>query len=483
MSRHAGIPLLSGPPPPRSGPSQSGCRKCGREFSILFNRRRECMHCGYDYCSSCTDYQALLPRRSPTHGYDLTHVCAYCIELLNVTALGRMQLRSLQLAKLRRYIDAYNIPIKNPIDKNDLVDAAIAARTPQGCLSPVNENYYRKHSVPLSSTPGSSPPSSSANRNSSTRAFPSNNANNNTRSNRAFPRPDLDPDRQQRPQEAPYSTYTPRPAPNEQRSRTTSAPLNPGTTRPTGGQPNVPRPTSSAGRQSTPRTDGTAHASSHSQSAPPPPPPPMSTLVTLPRSSLSALSVGTLKQILWEARVRVPPGVVEKEELVERVWALVEEEKRKNDEGDEDVGFDMDEMDSVEEPDREEEAVVEMVDPESEAHPDIAREHGQGFDHHRPTTDRVEHGHVEHGDPETHEEYLWVTDSGLPSPRPSTPQLSTSPPNSGSPSHSASKFKPRPHPKPTSVERSGLCVVCQDEEACIAIVDCGYAILISSFLG
>lgn len=106
MSRPAGIPLLSGPPPPRSGPSQNGCRKCGKEFSILFNRRRECMHCGerrvelyfttllisilkgYDYCSSCTDYQALLPRRSPnTHGYDLAHVCAYCIEMLNGTWL------------------------------------------------------------------------------------------------------------------------------------------------------------------------------------------------------------------------------------------------------------------------------------------------------------------------------------------------------------------------------------------------------------
>jgi hypothetical protein len=54
----------------------------------------------------------------------------------------------------------------------------------------------------------------------------------------------------------------------------------------------------------------------------------MSTLVTLPRSSIAALSIGTLKQILWEARVRVSPTIVEKEELVDRVWALVEEEKR-----------------------------------------------------------------------------------------------------------------------------------------------------------
>ena len=48
------------------------------------------------------------------------------------TALGRAQLRTLPLSKLRRYIDAYNIPAKNPIDKNDLVDAAIAARVSRG---------------------------------------------------------------------------------------------------------------------------------------------------------------------------------------------------------------------------------------------------------------------------------------------------------------------------------------------------------------
>ena len=183
----------------------------------------------------------------------------------------------------------------------------------------------------------------------------------------------------------------------------------------------------------------------------------MSTLVTLPRSSLSALSVGTLKRILWEARVRVPPGVVEKEELVERVWAIIEEEKRKDDEGLEDVGFDMDEaeMESMEEPDREEEVVVEVVDPESEAH-----EHGQGNDHHA-NPDGVEH----------HEEYLYVPamDSGPSSSRPTTPQLSTSPPKPAT----SPKSKPHTHPKPMSAERSGLCVVCQDEDACIAIVDCG----------
>ncbi|KAF8137523.1 hypothetical protein EV363DRAFT_1318218 [Boletus edulis] len=445
MSTPAGIPLLSGSPPPPLGPIQRNCRKCKKEFNIIFNRRHECMHCGYDFCSSCTDYQALLPRRGRARGYDPAPVCGFCIDMLNITALSRAQLRSLPLAKLRRYIDAYNISVRNPVDKNDLVDVIVATRTPQGCLPPSNEDYYRKNSVPSSSTTGSS--SSSTNRNPSTRGPPTSNTNSNPRSNRSFPRPDLDTSRRQRPQDVPYGTYTPRATPNTPRSRTTSAPLNPGTTRPTPGQPDISRPTSSAGRQPTPQTTSTTHVPSLSQTTPPLPPPPMSTLVTLPRSFVSALSIGTLKQILWEARVRVPPGVVEKEELVERVWALVEEEKRKDDEALEDVDFDNeDDMEGIGEPGGEEQDVVEMVDPESETRPN----------------------HLS----------VPVMDSGLPSSRPTTPQLSTSPPSSSSsPLHQASKSKPRPHPNLTNAERSGLCVVCQDEDACIAIIDCGHLAL------
>lgn len=168
--------------------------------------------------------------------------------------------------------------------------------------------------------------------------------------------------------------------------------------------------------------------------------------------------------------MRVSPTIVEKEELVDRVWALVEEEKRKDDECLDDVGFDMDEDEM--EPDREEEAVVEMVDPDSEARQEVAHEHGHGNNHHA-TAD----GHVQRDFEMTHEEHLSVppTDPGLPPSRSPSPQISSSPPKpSTSPSHASPKSKPRSHPKPTFAERSGLCVVCQDEEACIAIVDCGH---------
>lgn len=48
--------------------------------------------------------------------------------LYSVTASSRNQLKSLPLSDLRRYVNAYDIPVKGPIDKNDLVDAIIAVK-------------------------------------------------------------------------------------------------------------------------------------------------------------------------------------------------------------------------------------------------------------------------------------------------------------------------------------------------------------------
>lgn len=99
MNNARGIPLLSGSPPDYSG-TEASCRKCDKEFNFVFERRRRCNHCGqltyvlyprifhkpatgYSYCSSCSNYQALMPRDS---GYDPVAVCAYCIEQLNSTS-------------------------------------------------------------------------------------------------------------------------------------------------------------------------------------------------------------------------------------------------------------------------------------------------------------------------------------------------------------------------------------------------------------
>jgi hypothetical protein len=167
-----GLPLLSGPPPLNNDASRAeiACRKCNKEFNIVFTRKCKCNHCGkssnwpldveltidagYSYCSSCSDYQALMPRTSADTGYQVTQtgyevssVCAYCIENLNsmyplthhtticidarketVTAAGRGQLRSLPLGRLRKYVEAYNIKVNGAIEKDDYIDHMISAR-------------------------------------------------------------------------------------------------------------------------------------------------------------------------------------------------------------------------------------------------------------------------------------------------------------------------------------------------------------------
>ena len=40
---------------------------------------RSLMSAGYSYCYSCSDYQALMPRRGNEAGYDPMPVCAFCI--------------------------------------------------------------------------------------------------------------------------------------------------------------------------------------------------------------------------------------------------------------------------------------------------------------------------------------------------------------------------------------------------------------------
>lgn len=45
-----------------------------------------------------------------------------------VTAAGRNQLKAMSLAKLKRYLNAYNIGIDRAVEKDDLIDAVIMAR-------------------------------------------------------------------------------------------------------------------------------------------------------------------------------------------------------------------------------------------------------------------------------------------------------------------------------------------------------------------
>jgi hypothetical protein len=145
-------------------------------------------------------------------------------------------------------------------------------------------------------------------------------------------------------------------------------------------------------------------------------------------SALSRLPVHTLKQILYDARVRLPADLLEKGELVARVSAWAEEERIAAEEN--------------ERREREEREQEERERQEREVEEEEERERIRAA----METEGTHWMHV-------HDEDVGVDDE--PQHRP-PPASSSSPP-----------------PKPTSTERSGLCVICQDQEANIAIVDCG----------
>jgi hypothetical protein len=49
-------------------------------------------------------------------------------EMESVTAGGRTYLRNLSLARLKRYVDAYNIKADGVLEKDDLIEKIIAIR-------------------------------------------------------------------------------------------------------------------------------------------------------------------------------------------------------------------------------------------------------------------------------------------------------------------------------------------------------------------
>ncbi|KAJ7158316.1 hypothetical protein C8R43DRAFT_995499 [Mycena crocata] len=472
----SGLPLLSGPPPvlESTRADAAACRKCSKEFNFLLARPRKCNHCGYSYCHSCTDYQGLMPRTGSDTGYDVMNVCAFCIEFLSMTAGGRGHLKSLPLAKLKKYITAYNIKADRAVEKDDLIDAILGAKGGNGCLSPAHENYYRKYSVP---------DRSNAPRSRGIFSRPATVPNEpplQPRPNQApafeFPRPDLAPDdppppppryapppgppprspnaAPQRPASQPqyHPQYHPPPPPHPSSPRPSPTPqyhnpqdhyhsqahfnshhppprqgpppAAPRATRPQ--QPNPgpyqsPRPSRSSHNLNTPndRTPPRARAAS---TAPPPtvPPPTLDQLLAMTIDSLASLSVHALKSILFTNHVN-PGQVLEKSDLVKKVTDLVEEERRQ----------------------RERQRLAEE------------REEQERIEQQRVMMEQFARTQKEKEDRE----------------KAAAEQPGSSEPAEGS---SSTALPPKAQAMASHLERTGLCVICQDEEANIAIVDCGH---------
>ncbi|KAL1685675.1 hypothetical protein GGG16DRAFT_129241 [Schizophyllum commune] len=479
MNPPRGMPLLSGPPPPPSdtGRAEIACRKCNKEFNIIFTRARRCNHCGYSYCHSCSDYQALMPRetRSGTNaGYDPAPVCAFCIEMLNVTATPPAALRQMPLAKLKRYVTAYGIKSAQlAVEKEEMVRAVVGVRGQNGCLPLENERFYRQHSVPkhpdsakprglFSSRPEGPPPPAQPPR--ETRA--------------EFPRPDLAPDGPPPPTgsrsqyQPPPGGYAPPPGappphPQQRGYNAGYAPQYQQYTPPPGTPPRPqagarpPHPPPPQSRPGGPSQRSTPGPSSRTPPPPPqttrppspPPPPSLEELVEMGDDEIGRLSVHALKGVLRANHV--PLGqVLEKADLVAKVKALVGEERRMVEEREAREAAEREAADACDAPwTTPQDEVPRGPSPMPPARapspsPPTARASSPGAQPPRADDD--------------------APAASLPTDEAasSTPLPASSPPRTAKPS-----------PATSYADRPGLCVVCQDEDAVLAIVDCGHLAL------
>ncbi|KAI5121709.1 hypothetical protein M0805_002102 [Coniferiporia weirii] len=527
-----GLPLLSGQPPePDAGtPAETCCRKCSKAFNVLFTRGRRCNHCGYTYCHSCSDYQAVMPRNASSSGYDPVSVCAFCIRYLSITAGGKGYLRSQSLAALKNYTQAYNIRLGAGIlEKEDVINAIIAARGSNGCLPRANENYYRKNAVPYGQAPR---PRNLFSRPDRARTAPRQDIDPRTPWTQPndFARPDLQPDqpraeqnsRSQQPErrQSNYqpeytqnSQYAPPPGPPPYAPYTsTRRPSSSSGQSPSGNQYQhqpqpQPQPQSQpqrnnstrddsfqASNSSTPRSRTTStpnrntNASSTPRSpsapvnpSPPPPVPTLNELLAMEEKDIAALSVGSLKAVL--DKNHVPARLVlEKSELVARVVALVETERRER--ARMEVVHEREEWEAQEREwaarereraararEREAREREAREQEERETRERQERERKRRRDAYRTTVESASDSDEDIGvPPQAPEPNL---DPGSMDPASSAPSAPDTPESAPA---SARSDSPEPPPRPRP-ERSGLCVVCQDEDANIVIVDCGHLAL------
>nr|VWO94511.1 Uncharacterized protein [Ganoderma boninense] len=162
---------------------------------------------------------------------------------------------------------------------------------------------------------------------------------------------------------------------------------------------------------------------------------------------IAALSIGSLKEILFKNHVTARL-IVEKGELVSRVKTLVEEER-------------------VE---RERKAREEEAERQYEAQMRAAREASSSSS-----------GPSQSASPAPQQaESRERVQMPVPQPAPAeglafpTAETSSSPPKRVVTPEPNGTLPPNAQAMASRLERTGLCVICQDEEANIAIVDCGY---------
>ena len=162
--------------------------------------------------------------------------------------------------------------------------------------------------------------------------------------------------------------------------------------------------------------------------------------------------MATLKAILFENHVNAGPGIREKSELVEKVKNLADVE-------------------------REERARAREREREEEEEANMAR----WREEHRTTVEDVVEIVSSEGPSPLSDDGPILDGPTTPPPaseggisRVNTPEPATT--HDGHDVPRASSNHSPPHKPPRPAERSGICVICQDEDANIVIVDCGYVV-------
>ena len=170
----------------------------------------------------------------------------------------------------------------------------------------------------------------------------------------------------------------------------------------------------------------------------------------MPDSALASLSISALKAILFTNHVNAGL-ILEKSDLVNKVRALVEDERHE----------------------RERQRMAE----EAEEAERIERQRVLLEEHNRQMAERQERAvalRAEESSQANHERVMEEDDEEAP--RRSSQAMDGIEGSRSTPTSSPPRAPPV-RGTATTLERTGLCVICQDDEANIAIVDCGYVLM------
>lgn len=200
--------------------------------------------------------------------------------------------------------------------------------------------------------------------------------------------------------------------------------------------------------------------------------PTLDELLQIPEENISSFSVSQLKEILITNHVPAPRMILEKSELIERVLRLVTTERREREHM---------------------EAVREREEWEAQEHAWAAREREKQAREAREREAIKREEQERRSRQETYRttvEDASASDDSINNPREPAPTSETvSTTGNDGPQEEAPQDPPPspptempdvesevdpPLPPRPGAERSGLCVVCQDEDANMVIIDCGY---------